>query len=274
MRYRPLGHSGLLVSTVGLGCNNFGGRLDLDRTKAVVDAAIDNGITLFDTADVLRWRRRLGRLLGETLKGRRDEVVLATKFGSKGRSPTGRRRCPRQPQLDPPLGGGVPAAPADRLHRPLPVAHLDPITPLEETVAAMAELVAEGKVRYLGHSNLAGWQLAKVAHLAGIGPPPFVSAQNHYSLLERDVEAEVVPAAEHFGVGILPYFPLANGMLTGKVSRANPPAEGTRLAAMPDFITERGLDQVEALSDFAQQRGTGCWTSRSAASPPSRWSAR
>ena len=257
MRYRPLGHSGLLVSTVGLGCNNFGGRLDLDRTKAVVDAAIDNGITLFDTAESYGGAGASERLLGETLKGRRDQVVLATKFGSKGRSPY------------PPAAGARGSrswirrsveASLQRLQTDYidlyQLHHFDPITPLEETVAAMAELVAEGKVRYLGHSNLAGWQLAKVAHLCReSGAPPFVSAQNHYSLLERDIEAEVVPAAEHYGVGILPYFPLANGMLTGKVSRANPPAEGTRLAAMPDFITERGLDQVEALSDFAQQRG-------------------
>jgi aryl-alcohol dehydrogenase-like predicted oxidoreductase len=256
MRYRPLGHSGLLVSTVGLGCNNFGGRLDLDGTRAVVDAALDYGVTLFDTAESYGGAGRSELLLGEVLKGRRDEVVLATKFGSKSRSPYGPAVGARGSRswIRRSVEASLQRLQTDyidlyQLH------HYDPITPLEETVAAMAELVTEGKVRYLGHSNLAGWQLATVAHLCReLGTPPFISAQNHYSLLEREIEAEVIPAAEHYGVGILPYFPLANGLLTGKVSRATPPAEGTRLASMPDFLTERALEAVEALNDFARQR--------------------
>jgi aryl-alcohol dehydrogenase-like predicted oxidoreductase len=258
MRYRPLGHSGLIVSVVGLGCNNFGGRLDIEATRAVVDAAIDAGITLFDTADIYGGAGASETLLGEVLLGRRDQVVLATKFGhqnysmdysaaagAKGgrsyirRAVEGSLRRLRTDYLD-----------LYQLHTP------DPVTPMEETIAALEELVLEGKVRYLGHSNLAGWQIAGAAHVARENHlTPFVSAQNHWSLLERDVEAEVVPAARHYGVGVLPYFPLANGLLTGKVRRGQPPAPGTRLASRQDYITDAKLDRVEALIKWGEARG-------------------
>src|ERR1700745_313561 len=222
MRYRPLGQSGLLVSVVGLGCNNFGSRLDVEGARSVVAAAIAVGITLFDTSDTYGEGGGSERALGEILGSRRDQVVLATKFGGRGvdmgygsaagakggrayirRAVTGSLRRLRTDYID-----------LYQLHVP------DPVTPVEETLAALSELVAEGKVRYIGHSNFSGWQLADAAHPAARdGRPPFISTQNHWSLLERQAEAEVVPAARHFGLGVLPFFPLANGLAARKGRR-------------------------------------------------------
>ena len=262
MRYRPLGNSGLVVSVTGLGCNNFGGRLDLDGTRAVVDAAIDAGITLFDTAESYGGGGASERMLGEILGRRRDQVVLATKFGGRGpdmgygpaagargsrayirRAVTESLRRLRTDYID-----------LYQIHSP------DPETPVEETIAALHELVAEGKVRYLGHSNFSGWQLADAAHLAAAGGhPPFISAQNQWSLLQRRAEAEVVPAARHFGLGVLPFSPLANGLLTGKVRRGQPVPSGTRLASgasyYAGYVTDDRLDKVEALIAWAQEHG-------------------
>jgi aryl-alcohol dehydrogenase-like predicted oxidoreductase len=257
MRYRKLGESGLVVSVVGLGCNNFGRWIDLDGTRAVVDAAIDAGITLFDTADMYG-RTKSEEMLGEVLAGRRDQVVLATKFGHQGHD----------------LGFG-PAAGAKggrayirraveaslrrlrtdyidlyQLHTP------DPETPIAETLTALGELIAEGKVRYIGHSNLTGWQIAEAAHVAReLGVPGFISAQNHWSLLVRDAEAEVVPAARHYGLGVLPYYPLANAMLTGKVRRGVPLPPDSRIADRAQWVTEARLDAVEALAAWSEKNG-------------------
>jgi aryl-alcohol dehydrogenase-like predicted oxidoreductase len=257
MRYRPLGDSGLVVSVAGLGCNNFGGRLDVDGARAVVDAAIDAGITLFDTADVYGGAGASERALGEILGSRRDQVVLATKFGggdmgygpaagAKGgrsyirRAVTESLRRLRTDYID-----------LYQLHTP------DPVTPVEETIAALHELVDEGKIRYLGHSNFSGWQIADAAHIAAAGGhPPFISAQNHWSLLERAAEAEVVPAATHFGLGVLPFFPLANGMLTGKVRQGQQVPAGSRLASRAGYVTDEKLAKVEALIAWAEQHGT------------------
>jgi aryl-alcohol dehydrogenase-like predicted oxidoreductase len=198
------------------------------------------------------------RLLGEVIGKRRDQIVLATKFGhqshdmgygpaagSKGgrgyirRAVTESLKRLRTDYID-----------LYQLHTP------DPSTPIEETIAALDELVTEGKVRYLGHSNLSGWQIADAAHLAAAaGKTPFISAQNHWSLLERDAEREVVPAALHFGLGVLPYFPLANGLLTGKVRRGQPVPANSRLAGRDGYVTEAKLDKVEALISWAQERG-------------------
>ena len=258
MRYQSLGESGLQVSVVGLGCNNFGGRLDVDGTRAVVDAALDAGITLFDTSDTYGGVGGSERALGEVLGQRRDQVVLATKFGhqkadmgygpaagAKGgrayirRAVTESLRRLRTDHID-----------LYQLHTP------DPVTPVEETIAALHELVQEGKVRYLGHSNFSGWQLADAAHLAARnGHTPFISAQNHWSLLERGAEADVVPAARHFGLGVLPYFPLANGLLTGKVRQGQEIPSGTRLAGREGYVTEEKLAKVEALISWAQDHG-------------------
>src|SRR5579864_4199387 len=258
MRFRPLGESGLVVSVDGLGCNNFGSRLDLDGARAVVGAAIDSGVTLFDTSDTYGGGGGSERALGEILGSRRDQVVLATKFGHQstdmGYGPAAGARGGRA-YIRRAVEASLRRLRTDyidlyQLHTP------DPQTPVAETLAALTELVAEGKVRYLGHSNFTGWQIADAAHLArAAGTAPFVSAQNHWSLLERGAEAEVVPAAEHFGLGVLPYFPLANGLLTGKVRRGVPPPEGSRLAGRPDYITEDKLDRVEALIGWARQHG-------------------
>ena len=254
MRYRRLGESGLTVSVVGLGCNNFGTRLDRDGTRAVVDAAIDEGITLFDTADIYGDSEEF---LGDALQGRGDEVVLATKFGSDLRGALGAdwgarasRRYIRRA--------------VERSLRRLRTDHIDlyqlhtpdRATPMEETSTALGELVAEGKVRYVGSSNLAAWQVADadwIARTAGL--PRFVSAQNHYSLLERGVEAELVPACERYGIGILPYFPLASGLLTGKYRRGEEAPTGTRLAQRPERLAAADFDVIEKLEAYAGERG-------------------
>ena len=256
MRYRTLGDSGLLVSVVGLGCNNFGGRIDLQRTRAVVDAAIDAGITLFDTAEMYGKDGGSELALGEVLAGRRDKVVLATKFGHQkvdmGYGPAAGAKG----------GRGYIRLAVEKSLRRLRTDYIDlyqlhtpdPLTPIEETIAALDELVAEGKVRYIGHSNLSGWQLADAAHKSA-ARTPFISAQNHWSLVDRGVEAEVVPAAVHFGLGVLPYFPLANGMLTGKVRRGSELPAGSRIATRSHLVTDEKLDTVEALIEWGAERG-------------------
>jgi aryl-alcohol dehydrogenase-like predicted oxidoreductase len=258
MRYRSLGESGLLVSVVGLGCNNFGRRLDLDGTRAVVDAAIDAGITLLDTADIYGGGGASERLLGEALGKRRDQVVLATKFGHQqadmeygvAAGAKGGRAYIRRAVTESLKRLRTDYIDLYQLHTP------DPVTPIAETIAALDELVTEGKVRYIGHSNLTGWQLADAAHIAARSDrTPFISAQNHWSLLERDTEAEVVPAALHFGLGVLPYFPLANGLLTGKVRRGQPVPAGSRLAGRAGYVTEEKLAKVEALIAWAEAHG-------------------
>ncbi|WP_405058662.1 aldo/keto reductase [Kribbella sp. NBC_01505] len=257
MAYRQLGDSGLTVSVVGLGCNNFGGRLDGARADAVVNAAVDAGITLFDTADV--YRGELGfseELLGKALGARRDEVVIATKFGGDMHGENGpdwgvrgSRRYIRRAVESSLRRLGTDWIDLYQLHVP------DPVTPIEETLAALSELVAEGKVRYLGSSQFAGWQVVDADWAARTGGHEhFISAQNQYSLLERDVEDELVPACEHLGIGILPYFPLAAGLLTGKYKRGEEAPEGTRLAGQPQRLARADFDKIEALETFAAER--------------------
>jgi aryl-alcohol dehydrogenase-like predicted oxidoreductase len=253
MRYRRLGRSGLVVSEVGLGCNNFGRRLDVDATRAVVDAALDCGVTLFDTADIYGESEAF---LGQVLGDRRDDVVLATKFGmplngalGDDGGARGSRRYLRRA-----VERSLRRLRTDwidlyQLHAP------DPLTPIEETLAALTELVREGKVRYLGCSNVDAWQVADADWTARTGGTErFVSVQNEYSLIQRQIEAEVLPACEHFGVGVLPYFPLANGMLTGKYRRGERPEQG-RLSGRPDYLTDARFDLVEAVQRYAAERG-------------------
>ena len=246
----------LTASAVGLGCNNFGMRIDADRSQEVVRAALDAGIDFFDTADVYG-ATRSEEFLGRALAGRRDEAVVATKFGS----PLGEGR------------GGASAAwvaqacedslrrlDTDRidlyqLHQP------DPDVPIEETLGALDELVRAGKVREIGNSNFTAAQIDEAADVAAAkGWAAFVTAQNHYSLLDRRVQAEVVPACERHGLVMLPYFPLASGLLTGKYRRGEAAPEGTRLSLMPAsrvdrVLNERNFDLVERLTAWAGTRG-------------------
>ena len=256
MTYRPLGDSGLMVSTVGLGCNNFGMRIDAEATAAVVDAAIDAGITLFDTSDSYGASEEF---LAPTLRGRRDRVVLATKFGSDLKGALGpdwdaraSRRYVRLAVERSLTRLGTDHIDLYQLHRP------DGITPIEETLSVLTDLVHEGKVRYIGSSNLAGWQVADADWTANsAGLERFISAQNEYSLLRTDAEAELVPACEQFGIGLLPYFPLASGLLTGKYRRGDAPPEGGRIAAwgMTGVLNDDNFDVIEALEAFAAERG-------------------
>ena len=257
MEYRQLGDSGLTVSTVGLGCNNFGRRLDAARTDAVVNAAVDAGITLFDTADVYHGEHGFSEeLLGKALGARRDEVVIATKFGGDMHGANGpdwgvrgSRRYIRKAVESSLQRLGTDWIDLYQLHVP------DPVTPIEETLAALTELVAEGKVRYIGSSQFAAWQVVDAdwaARTAGL--EHFISAQNRYSLLEREVEDELAPACEHLGLGILPFFPLSSGLLTGKYKRGEPPPDGARLATQPDRLANADFDKIEALETFAAER--------------------
>ncbi|MBB2985938.1 aryl-alcohol dehydrogenase-like predicted oxidoreductase [Terracoccus luteus] len=255
MTHRQLGDSGLTVSAVGLGCNNFGRRLDQDATTAVVRAALDAGITLFDTADIYGMGASEEQL-GVALGAERENVVVATKFGMDMQGANGpdwgsrgSRRYVRKAVEASLRRLGTDWIDLYQLHRP------DPHTPVGETLAALDELVREGKVRYLGSSNFTAWQVVDADWVArSEGRERFVSAQNEYSLLERDVEDELVPACEHVGVGLLPYFPLASGLLTGKYRRDEKAPEGTRLASMDDRLAAADWDTVEALQAYADAR--------------------
>jgi len=252
MRTRRLGNSGLKVSEVGLGCNNFGMRIDQKATQAVVDTAIEAGITLFDTADVYG-ATQSEVFLGKALGKRRQEIVLATKFGmqigdDKSRSGGSRRWIMRAVE-DSLSRLGTDYIDLYQLHR------YDPETPLDETLRALDDLVTQGKVRYIGNSNFTGWQIAD-ADWTAAGATRFVSAQNLFSLLERKVEHEVLPSCEHFGLGFLPFFPLASGLLSGKYKRGEKPPEGTRLAAWGSrgaaALSDKNFDKVEKLTAWAE----------------------
>lgn len=255
MKVRRLGNSGLKVSVVGLGCNNFGMRIDAAQTQVVVDAAIDAGITLFDTADIYGGTKS-EEFLGKALGKRRRDIVLATKFGmpvtGDPKKKGGSRRWIMQAVEDSLTRLGTDYIDLYQHHQP------DPDTPVDETLRALDDLVTQGKVRYLGNSNYTGWQIAD-ADWTAAGQSRFVSAQNLYSLLERDVEGEVLPACEHFGLGFLPFFPLASGLLSGKYQRGVAPAEGTRLAAWgargQAAMSDANFDKVEALEGWAKARG-------------------
>lgn len=245
-----------MVSVVGLGCNNFGSRVDLAGTRAVVDAALDAGINFLDTADTYGNKGGSETLLGHVLRSRRDDVVLATKFGNDMGGmygPDFSARASRR-YIRKAVEGSLSRLQTDyidlyQLH------NLDAFTPIDETLQALDELVQEGKVRYIGSCNLDAWQVADAEWTArASGSARFISAQNHYNLLERGVEAELAPATLKYGIGILPYFPLANGFLTGKYSREEPPAAGTRLAGRPEALTDEMFDRLEPLETFARER--------------------
>lgn len=260
MSYRRLGTSGLVVSAVGIGCNNFGRKLDADGTRAVVDAAFDAGITLFDTADIYGTPHGSSEEhLGAALRGRRDEIVLATKFGMDMEGLNGADRGARGSRsyviraVEASLRRlGTDYLDLCQLHTP------DEATPIEETLSALDDLVRAGKVRYLGNSNFAGWQIADADWTARTaGHSPFISAQNQYSLLHREVEDEVVPACERFGLGLLPFFPLDSGLLSGKYQRGTTPPAGTRLSLerYQRWLDGADWDTIEALTAFGKERG-------------------
>ncbi len=256
MLNRRLGSSELYVSEVGLGCNNFGGRVDAAGTQRVVAEALEQGINFFDTADVYG-EQQSELLLGKALGARRPDVVIATKFGSpmgKGDlNGGGSRRYVRHA-----VEASLTRLATDyidlyQIHVP------DVSTPVAETLSVLDDLVREGKVRYIGHSNFSGWQIADAHWTAReLGCTAFVSAQNHYNLIERAVTHEVLPASERFELGVLPYFPLASGLLTGKYTRDEPAPQGTRLALVERLakraLTNRNFDLVERLEGFARER--------------------
>ncbi len=241
-----LGSSDLEISRVGLGCNNFGGRLDRDATAAVVGAALDAGITFFDTADTYGGGDS-ERFLGEALSDRRDDVVIASKFGQdKGVPGPGGSRDHVRRAIDASLERlGTDVVDLYYYHRP------DGVTPLAETLAAMQELVDEGRVRWLGLSNV---DRSLIDEAAAVGAP-VVAVQNRYSLMDRRDDADVLPRCRELGIGYVPYFPLESGLLTGKYRRGVPAPEGTRLAGRADSLSDERFDQVEELERFAAERG-------------------
>ena len=257
MEYRNLGASGMQVSAVGLGCNNFGMRIDADQTKTVVAAAIDAGVNFFDTADIYGGRGKSEEFLAPAIKEHRRNIVLATKFFA--------------PMAEGPLWGGASRRyifeAVDASLRRLDTDYIDLYqmhfpdaqTPIEETMRALDDVVKSGRVRYIGCSNYTGWMVveaqwaARSEHLT-----PFISAQNQYNLLDRRIEKDLGQVAEKYGVGVLPFFPLANGFLTGKYRPGQAPPEGTRIAAMgkraESVLTDKNFEVLTALEDFAQQR--------------------
>ena len=255
---RTLGPSGLHVSLTGLGCNNFGGRINRDQSREVVHAALDEGITLFDTADVYGNRGGSEEILGELLQGERERVVLATKFALP-MSDDGTKQGASRRYILQAVHASLKRLRTDhidlyQLHRP------DPHTPIEETLRALDDLIRQGMVRYIGCSNLPAWQVMDAHWTArSLGLEGFISCQDEYSLLVRDPERELLPAMRHLGLGLLPYFPLASGLLTGKYQRAQPLPEGARLTNTPRLanrvLTEENWRIVEDLRAFAEARG-------------------
>ena len=258
MEYRNLGSSGLRVSLVGLGCNNFGMRLDLEQTRAVVDRAFDLGITLFDTADMYGGRGGSETQLGKILGHRRKDIVLASKFGM-AMSDDGTKIGASRRYIMSAVEDSLRRLKTDwidlyQLHQP------DPLTPLDETMQALDDLVTQGKIRYIGCSNLPSWQVVESQWISkSMGLNRFVSCQDEYNILNRNVEAELIPAMQKYGCGLLPYFPLASGLLTGKYKRTEMP-EGARLTDMPTFanriyLTDENFDIVDNLNKFAHKTG-------------------
>lgn len=262
IEYRNLGRSGLIVSTIGLGCNNFGragtATETQEGTDAVIGAAIDSGVTFFDTADIYGAERGLSEtLMGNSLGSRRGDIVLATKFGmdmgGTNGPDWGARGSRRYVRLA--VEASLRRLQTDwidlyQLHIP------DPLTPIEETLAVLDDLITEGKVRYIGHSNLAGWQIADAEYRAQLaGHPKFVSAQNEYSLLVREAEDEVLPAVNAYGLGFLPFFPLYNGLFTGKFSRSGGPADSRIVALKPQLLDTVPWETMEQFEAFCAERG-------------------
>jgi aryl-alcohol dehydrogenase-like predicted oxidoreductase len=258
MTFRPLGNSGLQVSAVGIGCNNFGGRIDLEASRKVVHKALDLGITLFDTADIYGVKGGSEDCLGQILGDRRKDIVLATKFGMEFDQNPVMKGASRRYIMSA-VEASLKRLRTDwidlyQLHTP------DPLTPMEETLRCLDDLVRQGKVRYIGCSNVPAWQVADSQWISRQqGLERFISCQDEYSLVERRLEKELTPAMQSFGIGLLPFFPLASGLLTGKYKRDAQPPQGTRFATTQRLADRYGTAAnwtiVEGLADFSAKRG-------------------
>ena len=262
MEIRNLGGSGLRVSAVGLGCNNFGQRIDLEASRKVIHKALDLGITLFDTADIYANMGGSETVLGTALGDRRKDIVLATKF-SKPMASDGTRQGASRRYIIEAVEASLKRLNTDYID--LYQQHdYDPLTPIEETLRALDDLVRQGKVRYIGNSNFPAWRLAEAEYVArAMNVTHYVSCQDEYSLVVRDIEKDLLPAAQHYNLGLLPFFPLASGLLTGKYKRGAAPPEQTRFATTPRlrdrYVTPRNEEIneeiVEKLEAFATARG-------------------
>ena len=258
MQIRNLGNSGLRVSAVGLGCNNFGQRTDLETSRKVIHKAIDLGITLFDTADIYAGLGGSETVLGAVLGDRRKDIVLATKY-SKPMASDGTKQGASRRYIMQAVEASLRRLKTDYID--LYQQHdYDPLTPLEETLRALDDLIRQGKVRYIGNSNFPAWRLAEAEFTArAMNVPRFVSCQDEYSLLVRGIEKDLLPAAQEYHLGLLPYFPLASGLLTGKYKRGSTAPDDTRFAKAPSlrdrYLTPRNEEIAEKLQMFAQARG-------------------
>jgi aryl-alcohol dehydrogenase-like predicted oxidoreductase len=258
MEIRNLGSSGLRVSAVGLGCNNFGQRIDLEASRKVIHKAIDLGITLFDTADIYAGQGGSETVLGTVLGDRRKDIVLATKY-SKPMAADGTKQGASRRYIMNAVEASLTRLKTDYID--LYQQHdYDPLTPLEETLRALDDLVRQGKVRYIGNSNFPAWRIAEAEFTArAMNVSRFVSCQDEYSLVVRGIEKDLLPAAQAYGLGLLPYFPLASGLLTGKYKRGEAAPEDTRfgkVARLRDqYVTPRNEEIVEKLKAFAETRG-------------------
>ena len=257
MDIRNLGGSGLRVSVVGLGCNNFGQRTDLETARKVIHKALDCGVTLFDTADIYADRGGSENVLGAVLGNHRKDIVLATKF-AKPMSADGKKRGASRRYIMAAVEESLTRLKTDYID--LYQQHeFDELTPIDETLRALDDLVRQGKVRYIGHSNFPAWRIAEAEYVGRALGQRFVSAQDEYSLLVRDIEKDLLPAAQAYNLGLLPFFPLAGGMLTGKYQRGAPVAADTRFGKTPymqdRYFSPRNFDIVDQLTAFAQARG-------------------
>jgi aryl-alcohol dehydrogenase-like predicted oxidoreductase len=258
METRNLGGSGLRVSAVGLGCNNFGQRSDLETSRKIIHQAIDLGITLFDTADIYAGRGGSENVLGQVLGDRRKDIVLATKF-SKSMADDGTKQGASRRYIMQAVEDSLRRLKTDYID--LYQQHdYDDLTPIDETLRALDDLIRQGKVRYIGCSNFPAWRVAEAQLIArSINTSAFVSCQDEYSLLVRGIEKDLLPAAKAYTMGLLPFFPLANGLLVGKYKRGEKPPADSRLGKVDylreRYMNDRNLDVVQKLGEFAQQHG-------------------
>ena len=258
MQIRNLGGSGLRVSAVGLGCNNFGQRTDLETSRKVIHKAIDLGITLFDTADIYANMGGSETVLGEVLGDRRKDIVLATKF-SKAMSPDGTKQGASRRYIMSAVEASLRRLKTDYID--LYQQHdYDALTPIDETLRALDDLIRQGKVRYIGNSNFPAWRIAEAEHVArAMNASRFVSCQDEYSLVVRDIEKDLLPCTQEYKLGLLPFFPLASGLLTGKYKRGEAAPKDTRLGLVERlrdrYVTPRNEEIVEQMQAFAQARG-------------------